>query len=185
MRREYYCVILTCFCFICSLTFCNRAGFYTFGLFDTYAAGVSLLFCLLMELIFLAWVFGMDKYDVLLKRRTGESIPWAVKWVIRVFIPLFTTAMIIINLVGEFSHETSVKRDWPGWITTLGRLLFIVPILCAFIGFIPACRYKKTISVYDLIEEQYGIRFNCNGFFDDTYIETGAEQELAVMEDKK
>lgn len=187
MRREYYCVILTCFCFICSLTFCNRAGFYTFGLFDTFSCGVSVLFCLLMELIFFGWFFGLDKFDVLLKRRTGESIPVFIKWIVKIFIPIFTSAMIIINLIGEFSEETSLKRNWPWWVTTLGRLLFIVPICSAFIGVIPAFRYKKTIDVYDLIEEQYGIRFNCNGFFDDTYIETRTEElaELAAVPPEK
>jgi len=173
MRREYYCVLLCCFCFICSLTFTNRAGFYTFGLFDTFACGVSLLYCLLMELIFFGWLFGIDKLSVLLERRTGESIPVFVRWVVKLFIPLFTIAMIIINLVGEFSNEKSINRNWPWWITTLGRMLFLVPIGCGFMGIIPALRYKGIKDIYVLIEEQYGIRFNCNGYFDHTFEEVG------------
>jgi len=183
MRREVYCVILTCFCFICSLTFTNRAGFYTFGLFDTFACGVSLLYCLLMELIFFGWLFGMDKLNVLLEIRTGETIPVFVRYVIKYFIPIFTIAMIIINLIGEFSTETSNKRNWPGIITTLGRMLFVVPILCGFMGLIPALRYKRTKDIYDLIEEQYGIRFNCNGYFDHSYVtvaKPGGEVEMAA-----
>lgn len=159
MRREYYCVLLTLFCFICSLTFTNRAGFYTFGLFDTYACGVSLLFCLLMELVFFGWLFGIDKLDVLMQKRTGESIPVFVRWVIKIFIPVFTLIMIVINLIGEFSSAKAEARAkvgtssyQPGWITTLGRLLFIIPILCGFMGVIPFLRYKKTINIYDLIE---------------------------------
>ena len=143
-----------------------------------------------MELLFFGWFFGMDKLNVLLEKRTGETIPVFVRWVIKVFIPIFTIAMIIINLIGEFSDETSKKRNWPGIITTLGRLLFIIPILCGFMGVIPAFRYKKTISIYDLIEEQYGIRFNCNGYADHTYVETarkpaaGGETELAAADAK-
>jgi len=185
MRREYYCVLLTAFCFLCSLTFTNRAGFYTFGLFDGYACGVSLLYCLLMELIFFGWLFGIDKLDVLLQKRTGENIPVFVRWVIKIFIPIFTIIMIIINLIGEFSEKKSIERGWPGWITGLGRLLFVIPILCGFMGIIPAFRYKKTINIYDLIEKQYGIRFNCNGYMDHSYVEVnapkaaGGETELA------
>jgi len=164
MRREYYCVLLTGFCFLCSLTFTNRAGFYTFGMFDGYACGVSLLYCLLMELIFFGWLFGIDKLSVLLEIRTGESIPVFVRWVVKVFIPIFTIIMIIINLIGEFSEATANSRGQltaagkpnsgyrPGFITFLGRLLFIIPILCGFMGLVPAFRYKKTINIYDLIE---------------------------------
>jgi len=67
MRREYYCALVTTFCFLCSLIFCNRAGFYTFGMFDELSAGVSLLFCLFMELIIIGYMFGIDKLDVLLE----------------------------------------------------------------------------------------------------------------------
>lgn len=184
MKREQYCVLLCLFCFICSLTFTNEAGFYTFGLFDTYACGVSLLFCLLMELIFFGWLFGIDKLDVLLYRRTGEHIPVFVRWIVKVFIPIFTIAMIIINLIGEFSAAKAEARNWEWWVTTLGRLLFIIPILLGFMGLVPAFQYKATRNIYDLIEEQYGIRFNNNGYMDHSYVEVpkkaGGETELAA-----
>ena len=186
MRREYYCAILTVFCFICSLTFTNSAGFYTFGLFDTFACGVSLLFCLLMELIFFGWVFGIDKLSILLEERTGEVIPIFVRWVIKVFIPLFTTLMIILNLVSEFSAAKAKARNWEWWVTTLGRLLFIIPIgIGLFAGFIR--KYSGTKSIYILIEEQYGIKFNHAGLNDHTYTKSGGapKAEAAAPVDDK
>lgn len=103
MRREYYTACVTVFCFIWSLMFVTRSGFYTFSMFDELSCGVSLLFCLLMELIFIGYLFGIDKLDVLLERRTGERIPKAVKYICMGFIPVFTSLMIILNLINEFS----------------------------------------------------------------------------------
>jgi len=176
MRREYYCAILTCFCFVCSLTFTNRAGFYTFGMFDELSCGVSLLFCLLMELILVGWMFGIDKLDILLQKRTGENIPQIVKYICMGFIPIFTSIMIILNLIGEFSAAKATARDWPWWITTLGRSLFVVPICLGL--FLGSCKnYGARKDIYDLIEKQYGIRFNNANYMDKTYVEVEAKGE--------
>lgn len=53
--------------FIWSLMFVNANGLYVFILFNDYACGLSLLICLLLECIFFAWLFGVEKLEVLLK----------------------------------------------------------------------------------------------------------------------
>jgi len=68
-----------------------------------------------------------------------------------------TTLNIILYFIGEFSAAKAVKRDWGGPLTWLGRLLWIVPISCAFAGF--CFKNVKMANVYDLIEVQHGIRF--------------------------
>jgi len=123
-----------------------------------------------MELIFIGWMFGIDKLDILLERRTGENIPKVVKYICMYFIPVFTFLMMILNLSNEFSEEKAKARNWNWIITFLGRMLFVIPILIGlFLGSIK--RYPATISVYTLIEEQYGIEFNCKGYFDHTFTE--------------
>ena len=72
MSQEALCAIFTLFSWLCSLIFCLESGFYTFELFNTYAAGIALLTCLLAELILIPWVFGMDNLNAVMKERTGE-----------------------------------------------------------------------------------------------------------------
>ena len=64
MRKEVFCVLVVFICFISSLMFVTDAGYYVFNMFDGYACGVSLYFCLIMECIVIAWIFGIEKLYV-------------------------------------------------------------------------------------------------------------------------
>jgi len=123
-------------------------------MFDSYACGINLYFCLMMECILIAWLFGIEKLDVLLKKCCDENIPKAVIFCTKFFIPLFTAINIVMYFISEFSSETAADRGWPTGLTWLGRLLWIIPILSAFLGFIPHPMTRPdSANVYDLIEE--------------------------------
>lgn len=158
MKKEVFCVIVCFTCFISSLMFVTDAGYYVFNMFDSYACGVSLYFCLIMECIVIGWIFGIEKLSKIAKRTTGEEIPMAVQILIKFIIPVLTALNIILYFIGEFSEATAVKRNWGGPITWLGRLLWIIPIGCAFAGF--CFPNVQMANVYDLIEKQHGIRFS-------------------------
>jgi len=160
MSREVFTGIFTFFSFLCSLIFCLESGYYSFDLFNSYAAGIALFTCLLIELALIPWVFGMEKLNVLLNQRTGETIP---KWVIifvKFVIPIYITVVYILSFVDEFSKDGDDERTMPYGFVWLGRILFIVPMLTIAIG------YKvriPTANVYDLVESQYGIKFGEDG----------------------
>jgi hypothetical protein len=94
-----------------------------------------------------------------------------------------TTLNIILYFIGEFSEATAVKRDWGGPITWLGRLLWIVPIASAFVGF---CKPEVGhANVYDLIEKQHGIRFSNAKIGDHSFEEkAGAVEMVAKKSDE-
>lgn len=48
--------------------FVNQNGFYVFLIFYDYTAGLSLVVCLLLECAFIAWLFGVEKLEILLKK---------------------------------------------------------------------------------------------------------------------
>ena len=134
MRKEYVCAIICTFMFVWSLMFVNQNGLYVFILFNDYACGLSLLICLVLECIFFAWLFGVEKLEVLLKEQNGEYIPTPVKWVVKWFLPIFTIGMIHLNLIGE---QAAISKEEPGYKTFLqwmGRLLYIVPLLFIPLG---------------------------------------------------
>jgi len=135
MSREVYTAVFTFFSFLCSLIFCLESGYYTFGLFDSYAAGIALLTCLIAELILIPWIFGMDKLNVLLNQRTGETIPKFVVIFVKFIIPVFIIVIYILNIVKEFSKDGDDERVWSYGILWLARLLFLVPMLAILAGY--------------------------------------------------
>lgn len=179
MRKEAFCLIVCGTCFICSLMFVTDSGYYVFNMFDSYACGVSLYFCLIMECIVIGWIFGIEKLNIIAQRTTGESIPKVVMFLVKFFIPLLTFINIILYFIGEFSAKKAKSRlDNSGWtvgITWVGRLLWIIPISSAFIGL---CKQVPMDNVYDLVEKQHGIRFNAEKIGDHTFEEKAGAVEM-------
>jgi len=170
MRREVFCIFVCIFFFIWSLMFCNQNGFYVFNLFNNYAAYITLLALLLLECIFFAWVFGVDKLDILLQKSNGEYIPTPVKWIVKWFLPVFTSIMLYLAFKGEQAGIAAEKGGKKTFITWLGRLTYIIPLLAIPLG---AVFTIKTPDIYDLIDEQYGIRFNNKFWNDHSYTQNG------------
>jgi SNF family Na+-dependent transporter len=135
MRKEVFCVGICFACFVSSLMFVTESGYYVFIMFDGYACGVSLYFCLIMECIVIGWIFGIEKLNIIAQKVTGEKIPMVVMLLVKFFIPIFTSINIILYFIGEFSAKKAASRGWPTGLTWLGRMLWIVPIGLAFIGF--------------------------------------------------
>ena len=185
IKKEVFCVIICFACFISSLMFVTDAGYWVFGMFDAYACGVSLYFCLIMECIVIGWVFGIEKLSIIAERTTGEKIPMFTMMLVKFFIPLFTTINIILYFIGEFSEAKAKARNWPTGLTWLGRLLWIIPILCAFLGFLGEKGQIKCADVYDLVEKQHGIRFNNSKIGDHTFEEKAGAVEMAEKTQEK
>jgi hypothetical protein len=83
--------------------------------------------------------------------------------------------------ISEFSASTAKDRNWSTGITWLGRLLWIIPILSGFVGLInhPMTR-PEAVNIYDLIEEQHGIRFTASKFGDHEHNWDGQPAEGAA-----
>ena len=185
MRKEVFCVVVCFTCFISSLMFVTESGYYVFIMFDGYACGVSLYFCLIMECIVIGWIFGIEKLNIIAQRVTGEKIPMVVMLLNKFFIPVFTSINIILYFIGEFSAKKAASRGWPVGLTWLGRMLWIVPIGLAFLGF---CWKPKMDNVYDLIEKQHGLRFNNTKIGDHSYEDnkgSAVKNEEVEMQNKE
>jgi SNF family Na+-dependent transporter len=166
VRKEVSCLIVIIFSFLWSLMFVNEGGLYTFLMFDDYSGGIQLLACVLCELAFIPWIFGMDKLSILMEARTGEKMPAFVKIFIKFVIPVFIFAVFILAWISEFSADSAESRAEKGWtvgITWLGRMIWFLPLLFMIAGFFFPQAASGSPDVYDLIEEQYGIRFNKDG----------------------
>jgi SNF family Na+-dependent transporter len=151
MKKEVWCIIVNLFCFIWSLMFCIEGGLYVFDLFDGYSGNIQLLFCLMCELVFIGFLFGLDELEVLMKLRTGEKMPKFVKFFFKIIIPIFIFIIYVLGWVYEFQYKASRDANsWNAGILWAGRLLWIVPMLL-----IPLGMWKQydCTNIHDLIHQ--------------------------------
>ena len=140
MRKEVWCIIVNLFCFLWSLVFCIEGGLFVFDLFDGYSGNIQLLFCLMCELVFIGFLFGLDKLEILMILRTGERIPKFVKFFFKIIIPIFIFVIYVLGWVSEFQYKSGKMEPYPegmGWtrgILWAGRLLWILPMLLIPLG---------------------------------------------------
>ena len=157
--KEVYCIFVCLFCFIWSMMFCIEGGLYVFELFDGYSGNIQLLFCLMCELAFIPFLFGLDKLNILMKIKTKEEMPKFVYIFIKYVIPIFIFIVYVIAWIYEFQYQSG--RDDAGWtpgILWAGRLLWIVPLLIIPFGMWKPLPAHKGID--ELVREQYGIEFD-------------------------
>ena len=139
--------------------FCIEGGLYVFELFDGYSGNIQLLFCLMCELAFIPFLFGLDKLNILMKIKTKEEMPKFVYIFIKYVIPIFIFIVYVIAWIYEFQYQSG--RDDAGWtpgILWAGRLLWIVPLLIIPFGMWKPLPAHKGID--ELVREQYGIEFD-------------------------
>jgi len=160
MAKEVWCIIVCLFCFIWSLMFCIQGGLYVFNLFDGYSGNIQLLFCLMCELVFIGFLFGLDNLETLMFLRTKERMPKFVKFFFKIIIPIFIFIVYVIGWIAEFQYVPGrVDARWTLGITWAGRLLWIVPMLLIPLGMLSKFNYPCE-DIHDLIELQYGVRLD-------------------------
>jgi hypothetical protein len=183
MNQETFRLIFCLLNFIFSLIFCTQGGLYVFDLFDGYSGSIQLLVTFLLEIALIAWVFGIDKLEVLMIERTGERFPMFVKICVKFIIPVFVAAIFIVAWINEFSANAGrVKAGWTPAITWAGRMLMFVPLLLYPIGW-----FKRipTDSIDDLILQQYGITFAADGSHTKVAVAAAAGTELEMKGETK
>ncbi|WP_375180698.1 hypothetical protein, partial [Enterococcus rotai] len=82
-------------------------------LFHQEGAGISLLLVLFMESVFITQVFGLSKLEILMKEKTGESMPRYCKIFAGYVMPVFSGLLLLYATYSEFSAKKAKTR--PGW----------------------------------------------------------------------
>jgi SNF family Na+-dependent transporter len=131
LRKEVFVLIITLLYFSLGLIFVTNNGYWNFTLFNNYAAGLSLVYVLVVETSMIAYYFGLDKLEVLIYKRTGERLPTFFKICIKyVSIPLIGLTFFI-GLYNEFFEGGEDVR----WTQVVARSLIFIPIAASFLGF--------------------------------------------------
>lgn len=150
--------IITVGSFLFSLMFVTKAGYQNFLFFDKYCGTINLLFILVLQSIMIPWVYGIDKFATLIKIRTDENVNKVFIFVIKALVPIYSLAIFIIALIGEFTQE--YPAEYNDGIKAAGYIIWLVPILIICI-----CAFKpleSQESFDELVKYQYGICFDEN-----------------------
>ncbi|KAK9873732.1 hypothetical protein WA026_002088 [Henosepilachna vigintioctopunctata] len=125
--------------FVITASFCvaminvTPGGIYMFHLFDTYAAGISLLCSALFEAVAVSWFYGLERFTEDVQAMLGHKpgLYWRICW--KFISPLF---IITVVLFGLLYHEPLQYNDyfypnwaeWMGWGLSLSSI-FMIPLL--------------------------------------------------------
>mmetsp|Transcript_13820 Transcript_13820/g.21560 ORF Transcript_13820/g.21560 Transcript_13820/m.21560 type:complete len:275 (+) Transcript_13820:389-1213(+) len=105
LRKEIVVMITLSVCFLMSIIYTTKAGFWWFNLFRSYAAGDSLLFVALVECSSIIYSLGIEKLEALMKEKTGEVFPSFYKFSLKYLCLPIIGAIATISVHKEINLE--------------------------------------------------------------------------------
>ncbi|XP_054745125.1 sodium- and chloride-dependent glycine transporter 1 [Anastrepha obliqua] len=138
--------------FLMSIIMVTRGGMFILQLLDWYSASISVILICLLEVVMVAWIYGVDNFmdDIYFMIGKRPEIGWKICWV-------YITPTI---LIGMFFTTIIFNRDityngiiYPRWAIALGWLSCCVSIACIPVYMIYALMRGKG-SVMETLRKQ-------------------------------
>ncbi|RUS71776.1 hypothetical protein EGW08_020459 [Elysia chlorotica] len=135
------CVIASAFLF--SLPCLTQGGIYVFTILDAFAAGTSIVFIVLCEVVAVSWFYGMPQFCKDVGKMTGEepSIFWRICW--KFICPTLLTVIVVSSIISyeplTYQGSQGVYR-YPYYANILGWC-----IACASMIMVPGYVLYKII----------------------------------------
>lgn len=180
MRKEVFAGVVCTVCCICSMIFSLDSGLWWFDLFDQYVGSLALYVSILAEVYFIAWKFGIEKLNAIVKKRTGENVHSYITIFNKFVIPVFTCLLIVLFFIDEVGKDGRIgddyteddKIDWPYGILWLARFLIIFELMWIIIGMVVPIECE---NIYDIIERDDGLKL-ADGVFEEMKPNAGASE---------
>ncbi|XP_043345055.1 sodium-dependent dopamine transporter isoform X1 [Cervus elaphus] len=135
-HRELFTLLVVLATFLLSLFCVTNGGIYVFTLLDHFAAGTSILFGVLMEVIGVAWFYGVWQFSDDIKQMTGQrpSLYWRLCW--KFVSPCFLLFVVVVS-IATFRPPHYGAYVFPEWANALGwaiaaSSMSVVPIYAAY-----------------------------------------------------
>ena len=174
IRRQLF-VALACFtCFLLALPMVLNSGMYYFQLMDSYgASGMALMIITILEVVSVAWIYGVDKYyddleqmcyesralDGKHKKSNPKKQGWRLFKYIWKFITPSVLLLCLIYSIATFegpSYDSLVTGhyEYPtiGWIIAFG-LVFSTVCCIPIYAVILLCKVKSNGTSYKIVFE--------------------------------
>uniref|UniRef100_A0A8C3UHU9 Transporter n=1 Tax=Catharus ustulatus TaxID=91951 RepID=A0A8C3UHU9_CATUS len=105
--------------FLLALFCITNGGIYVLTLLDTFAAGTSILFAVLMEAIGVSWFYGVDRFSEDIQKMMGfkPGLYWRLCW--KFVSPAFLLFVVIVSII-NFKPLTYDDYTFPLWANRIG-----------------------------------------------------------------
>ncbi|XP_007520620.1 sodium-dependent dopamine transporter [Erinaceus europaeus] len=135
-HRELFTLLVVGATFLLSLLCVTNGGIYVFTLLDHFAAGTSILFGVLVEVIGVAWFYGAQQFSDDIKLMTGQrpSLYWRLCW--KLVSPCFLLFVVVVS-ISTFRPPHYGSYIFPAWANAVGwaiaaSSMAMVPVYAAY-----------------------------------------------------
>ncbi|KAK6480169.1 sodium-dependent noradrenaline transporter-like [Huso huso] len=134
--------------FLVALSCVTNGGIYVLTLLDSFSAGTSILFGVLIEAIGVSWFYGVDRFSEDIERMMGfkPGLYWRLCW--KFVSPAFLLFVVVASIV---KMETLTYDDYtfPTWASLIGWGITMSSML-----FVPAYAIYKFLTVRGTFKER-------------------------------
>ncbi|XP_049719613.1 sodium-dependent noradrenaline transporter isoform X4 [Elephas maximus indicus] len=152
-HRKLFTFGVTSGTFLLALFCITKGGIYVLTLLDTFAAGTSILFAVLMEAIGVSWFYGVDRFSNDIQQMMGfkPGLYWRLCW--KFVSPAFLLFVVVVSIVNfkPLTYDDYIFplwANWVGWGIALSSMVLV-----------PAYTIYKFLSIRGSLWERlaYGI----------------------------
>ncbi|XP_078524472.1 sodium-dependent noradrenaline transporter [Lissotriton helveticus] len=118
-HRKLFTFLVSFGTFLLALLCITNGGIYVFTLLDSFAAGTSILFAVLMEAIGVSWFYGVDRFSEDIEQMMGfkPGLYWRLCW--KFVSPAFLLFVVIVSII-TFKPLTYDEYTYPLWANRIG-----------------------------------------------------------------
>lgn len=132
-------------CFLLGLPLTTKGGMHVLTLYNWYAASYALIMLSFLELVIVAWIYGVRNFikDIELmigKKSTRFWRYWMAMWV--VVTPIMLIFIFIMAMV-SYSPAIYEGKTIPGWAEFIGWMMVLGPIFCVIGRALKVLFYRK------------------------------------------
>ncbi|KAM5138043.1 sodium-dependent noradrenaline transporter [Mantella aurantiaca] len=158
-HRKMFTFAIALITFLLALLCITNGGIYVVTLLDTFAAGTSILFAVLIEAVGVSWFYGVDRFSDDIYRMLGfkPGLYWRLCW--KFVSPAFLLFVVITSIVTylPISYDDYKFPPWAnrtGWAIALSSML-LVPIYFIYKFFTVPGTFKQKLGYCITPESEY------------------------------
>ncbi|XP_072279056.1 sodium-dependent noradrenaline transporter [Pyxicephalus adspersus] len=158
-NRKLFTFLVALITFLLALLCITNGGIYVVTLLDTFAAGTSILFAVLIEAVGVSWFYGVDRFSDDIYRMLGfkPGLYWRLCW--KFVSPAFLLFVVITSIVtyNPLSYDDYHFPPWAnqaGWAIALSSMI-LVPIYFIYKFFTVPGTFKQKLGYCVTPESEY------------------------------
>lgn len=147
LRKHRIKFVLACcvVCFILGLPLTTKGGMHILTLYNWYAASYALIMLSFLELVIVAWIYGVRNFVSDIELMIGKMSPrfwryWMAMW--KFVTPIMLIFIFVMAMV-SYSPAVYEGKTIPGWAEFIGWMMVLGPVFCVIGRAVKVLLYRK------------------------------------------